>query len=355
MPTGSNSAFRIPTDAAPWLPDFCALQVLGAVLLMAQLVVLVVLLAPSAQSLAWFSVTQLAAASFLAYLIALTSALLLCRLRPLLLRLGPKSGALVVLLSVAVMAALIAALLLWIDLALDTRVASAPGRTPRMVAQTSLLSVLVAAAALRYFYVREQWSAQVQAQARSQMDALQARINPHFLFNSMNTIASLIRIDPDVAERAVEDLSDLFRAALGTAPGPATLGGEIDLMQRYIAIEQLRLGERLKVEWDVDALPRELEVPQLLLQPLVENAILHGIQALPEGGTVSIHGRRQGRMLEIVIANPRPAVSHDEPTSNRHAVDNIRRRIAFHFGERGALEADAGDGYYACTVRLPMP
>jgi two-component system sensor histidine kinase AlgZ len=355
LATGSNSAFSVPTERAPWLPDFCTLPVLGTVLLMAQLVVLVVLLAPGPQGPGWFSLKQFAAGSFLAYLVALSAALLLCQARPLLLRLRPVPGSMVALSLVALVAATISALVLWLDVALETRVAATGGSIARMAAEASLLSALVAAGALRYFYVREQWRAQVEAQARSQMDALQARINPHFLFNSMNTIASLIQIDPDLAERAVEDLSDLFRAALGTRPGPNTLGREIELIQRYLAIEQLRLGDRLVVDWDVDSLPRELEVPPLLLQPLVENAILHGIQALPEGGTVSIHGRVRGRQVEVEIRNPRPRISHDEPTSNRHAVDNIRQRIAFHFGERGALEADAGDGYYACTVRLPLP
>jgi two-component system, LytTR family, sensor histidine kinase AlgZ len=355
LATGSNSAFSAPTERAPWLPDFCALPVLGAVLLMAQLVVLVLLLAPGPQGSPWFSLQQFVAGSFLAYLVAMTSALLLCLLRRPLLRVGPLLGVLPVLLLVALVTAAISALVFWLDDALAIRVAVGPGSTLRMVVETSLLSVLVTAAALRYFYVREQWNAQVEAQARSQVDALQARINPHFLFNSMNTIASLIQINPDLAERAVEDLSDLFRAALGTRPGPDTLGSELELIRRYLAIEQLRLGDRLLVAWDVDALPLGLEVPPLLLQPLVENAILHGIQALPDGGTVSIRGRQQGRMLEIEIRNPRPKVGHDEPTSNRHAVDNIRQRIAYHFGERGALEADAGEGYYACTVRLPLP
>jgi two-component system, LytTR family, sensor histidine kinase AlgZ len=355
LPTGSKSAFSVPTDQAPWLPDFCTLPVLGAVLLMAQLVVMVVLLAPGPQGLAWFSLQQFAAGSFLAYLVALSAALLLCLLRAPLLKIGPVVGALLALLVVALVAAGISALVFWLDFALETRVAVRHEGIGRMVLETSLLSGLVAAGALRYFYVREQWSAQVEAQARSQMDALQARINPHFLFNSMNTIASLIQIDPDLAERAVEDLSDLFRAALGTRPGPSTLGSEIELIQRYLSIEQLRLGQRLKVDWDIDSLPRQLEVPPLLLQPLVENAILHGIQALPEGGTVAIHGHVAGRMLAIEIRNPRPKASLDEPTSNRHAVDNIRQRIAYHFGERGTLEADAGEGYYACTVRLPLP
>lgn len=353
MPTGSNSVSAPAAEPAPWLPDFCTLPVLGALLLMAQLVVLIVFLAPSAAGATWFAPAPFAAASFLAYLVALSSALLLCRLRPLLLPLRPLPGGLLAVLLVGVVAAAIAALLFWLDASLETRVVGA-SLGPAAI-ETGALSMLVAAAALRYFFVREQWNAQVLAQARSQMDALQARINPHFLFNSMNTIASLVRIDPDLAERAVEDLSDLFRAALGTRPGPSTLGGEFELIRRYLGIEQLRLGERLTVTWDVDSLPMELEVPPLLLQPLVENAVLHGIQTIPEGGCIEIHGQRDKGAIRIRIRNPRPRATARDRTSNRHALDNVRQRIAYHYGERGALDAVAGEDYYACEVRLPLP
>ena len=137
----------------------------------------------------------------------------------------------------------------------------------------------------------EQWQERVEAASKAQVDALQARIRPHFLFNSMNTIASLIRTRPAEAERTVEDLSDLFRAALGSAETPGTLGEELDLMDHYLRIEKLRLGDRLRVEIEADELPRDLPLPRLLLQPLVENAIYHGVQPLADGGTIRIAGR----------------------------------------------------------------
>lgn len=146
----------------------------------------------------------------------------------------------------------------------------------RFVGGSAAVEALITALALRYFYVIDRWEAQVGAHARAEVDALQARIRPHFLFNSMNMIASLLRRDPEVAERAVLDLSDLFRAALGAGEGNSTLTEEVQLAERYLDIEQLRLGERLQVEWHkTEPLPWALAMPRLMLQPLLENAVLH--------------------------------------------------------------------------------
>ena len=212
---------------------------------------------------------------------------------------------------------------------------------------------MIGAALLRYFYVIEQWRARVRAEAQARVDALQARIRPHFLFNSMNTIASLIRTRPQDAERAVEDLSDLFRAALGADNRLSTLGVEIELARRYLAIEQLRLGERLRVEMDVAALPEKLPVPPLLLQPLVENAVYHGVQPLAAGGVVTLRGARVNGVVEITIANPRPCEGERMPTRNGMALANTRSRIEYHFGWRGALVVQEGAEDFSVVLRLP--
>jgi two-component system sensor histidine kinase AlgZ len=214
------------------------------------------------------------------------------------------------------------------------------------------ITLLIAAAALRYFYVAARWRNGVAAQARAQFEALQARIRPHFLFNSMNTIASLIRTRPQDAERAVEDLSDLFRAATREDDSPAMLADELDLVQRYLAIEQLRLGERLRTRLELGQSP-EVEMPALLLQPLVENAILHGIAELPQGGELRIATRVEGNQLRIEIGNPRPG------TARRHkgtgtALDNVRRRLHLHYGERARMEVNASEDYYSVQLRLPL-
>ena len=163
-------------------------------------------------------------------------------------------------------------------------------RMHRFVGGSAAIATLIVAVVLRYLYAVDGWQAQVRASARAEADALQARIKPHFLFNSMNTIAGLVRRDPDVAERAVLDLSDLFRAALGAGQGESSLAEEVELAERYLSIEQLRLGERLQVRWRgaTSRCPGSCRLPRLVLQPLVENAVLHGISRLPAGGTIDI-------------------------------------------------------------------
>jgi two-component system sensor histidine kinase AlgZ len=213
------------------------------------------------------------------------------------------------------------------------------------------IAALISAALLRYLYVLELWQERVEAASKAQVDALQARIRPHFLFNSMNTIASLIRTRPAEAERTVEDLADLFRAALGSGDASGTLGEELDLMDHYLRIEKLRLGDRLRIDIEADDLPREMPLPRLLLQPLVENAIYHGVQPLAAGGTVHIAGRRLPGGVEISIRNPLPPDA--APRRNGHALANIRARIEYHFGKRGELSVEPGGGEYTVTVRLP--
>ncbi|MBK6350801.1 MAG: histidine kinase [Proteobacteria bacterium] len=169
-----------------------------------------------------------------------------------------------------------------------------------------MIAAVVGAMTLRYFYVSQQWRRSVELEARARIHALQARIRPHFLFNSMNTIAALTRSNPVQAEEAIEDLSDLFRVSLSDARAQITLQEEIEIARTYQRIEQLRLGDRLQVRWDVGALPPRCMVPSLLLQPLLENAIGHGIEPLPQGGIVDIRGRLGEGAIMLEVTNPKP-------------------------------------------------
>src|SRR5882757_1811897 len=143
------------------------------------------------------------------------------------------------------------------------------------------IGLVITALALRYFFVTHEWRRNIEMQATARVHALQARIRPHFLFNSMNTIAALTRSNPALAEQAVQDLADLFRANLNEQRNILLLEEEIEVAHIYQRIEELRLGERLRVDWKVEALPRDALVPGLLLQPLLENAIYHGIEPRP--------------------------------------------------------------------------
>jgi two-component system, LytTR family, sensor histidine kinase AlgZ len=217
-----------------------------------------------------------------------------------------------------------------------------------------LIATLLGAALLRYFYVLAQWQARLAAVTRAQVEALQARIRPHFLFNSMNTVAALIRVDPAAAERTVEDLSELFRAALGQHDtDDGTLGEELALIDRYLAIEQLRLGARLRVQRELDDLPLDFPLPRLLLQPLVENAVRHGIQPLREGGEVVLRGHRGGGGIRIEISNPLP----DTPAEpgNGHGLDSVRQRIVYRYGPLAKAQAGPQGNRFVVLLYLPRP
>jgi two-component system sensor histidine kinase AlgZ len=194
----------------------------------------------------------------------------------------------------------------------------------------------------------------VRAEARSRIEALQARIRPHFLFNSLNTIAALTRSDALRAEEAVEDLGDLFRATLRDSHSPLRLKEEFELTRVYQRIEELRLGDRLKVRWAVADLPMRAFVPGLTIQPLLENAIYHGIEPLDRGGTVTVSGRVVAGNVEIVVTNPVAASrSSHSRAGNRIALDNIRQRLALAYDRAATLTIEQPPGEYRVTIRFP--
>jgi two-component system sensor histidine kinase AlgZ len=248
---------------------------------------------------------------------------------------------------------------LWFGTGFDARsvdAALAPTVNWPFLLRNASICVIVTALLLRYFFITHQWQKHVRAEAASRIEALQARIRPHFLFNSMNTIAALTRSDPARAEEAVEDLADLFRATLRDSYSPLRLKEELELTRIYQRIEALRLGDRLHVTWDVAALPMRALVPGLTIQPLLENAIYHGIEPLEHGGTVTVSGRVVGGEIEVVVQNPvaseRPAGG--ERQGNRLALDNIRQRLALAYGARGSLAVEQSPEEYRVTVRFPF-
>jgi two-component system sensor histidine kinase AlgZ len=221
-----------------------------------------------------------------------------------------------------------------------------------LLLRNAFVGVIVGGVTLRYFFVQHQWKKTVRAEMQARVQALQARIRPHFLFNSLNTIACLIRTRPVIAEQAIEHLAELFRASL-TETRLISLEAEIALTRRYLAIEQLRLDERLKVVWELDGVPQSASVPALTIQPLVENAIYHGIEPSPEGGTVTISGSYRQGVIAIEIRNP---IAH--PTTrlrggHQMAQDSVRQRLAACYGKQGALEVVHGRDEY--LIRLNMP
>ncbi len=214
-------------------------------------------------------------------------------------------------------------------------------------------AILAAAASmllLGYFELRARAFSPAQTEAR--LAALNARIRPHFLFNSLNAVLSLIRARPQQAEAALEALSDLFRAAMRDPGELVSLADEIALGRQYLELEKLRLGERLAVDWQIGAVSMSQPIPPLMLQPLLENAVYHGIEPAPEGGVVRIAIDQRGDELRIAIANP----TVDEgrhAAGNQMAVANIRERLALYYDLEARLEIDAGENNYEVRIILP--
>lgn len=223
------------------------------------------------------------------------------------------------------------------------------------VLRNLLISLLASLALVRYLVLQARWRRQVAAETQARLDALQARIRPHFLFNALNTIASLVHQKPDEAEQATLDLSDLLRTGL-RSNRTHQLSDEFELVRGYLRLEKLRLGNRLQVEWQLaEDLPETMSLPVLLIQPLVENAVVHGIARLPDGGRLTIRASLASRQrLRVEIENPLPDEAARPPESNRMALDNIRQRLALAYEEGARLRVRRDDRAFLVELVIPV-
>lgn len=216
-----------------------------------------------------------------------------------------------------------------------------------------IISGIIALVAFRYFYMQQQWKERIELESEARVQALQSRIRPHFLFNSMNIIASLISSKPALAEQAVEDLSELFRATLKQTGSMVSMSEEWMLCRHYLRIEGLRLGDRLQVDWQLSDIPDDAAIPMLSLQPLVENAIYHGIQPLPEGGLIQVLGSLKGGIVEIKILNPLPGSLAYKKQGHGIALENIRHRLNLLFGSHATLSTEMINDQYQVILSFP--
>jgi two-component system sensor histidine kinase AlgZ len=338
-----------------YLPDFCTSRATLATVLIVELTALVLTLARASGTIDFW--TDLARTSMFLLWIGLAGSALLCAMSPRLARMSVAAGSAA---ALALIGAVIAAVSIcaWLfgrtPLVIESGGAGLfPAAPGIFVLRNVGIGLIVTGLVLRYFYVAHEWRMSVELRAAARVHALQARIRPHFLFNSMNTIAALTRSNPPRAEAAVQDLADLFRATLADKGDTITLAEELEVARTYQRMEQLRLGARLQVEWKIDALPANALVPGLMIQPLLENAIYHGIEPRPEGGTVTISGEVSGDLVTIVVRNPLdPAPGQRE--GNRLALANIRERLGLLYGERALMKSGRFDAEYIVTVRFPL-
>jgi two-component system, LytTR family, sensor histidine kinase AlgZ len=339
-----------PHQDNSFLPNFCSGEAVLALLLIMQMLALL-LLAGHAGDAQWWE--RLLLLSLYLHWIGLCSAAVLCGMRSRLADFGLRKRLVVSYLLLLLVAGVISEgawqLAQWLDLRQFL-----PDHEHAIFLLRNLgVCAIVAALTLRYFWLQAQWRGQVRAESEARYQALQARIRPHFLFNSLNSIAALIASRPDAAETAVEDLAQLFRAGLGASNTRIPLHEEMEVTRAYLRTESLRLGERLRIRWVVEEGLEALQVPPLCLQPLVENAVTHGIEPLPEGGAVEIAIKRTGGQLRITVENPVPA----QPQASeglRSALDNIRQRLELVYEGRAELATQLENTRFTAQLRMPV-
>lgn len=359
-PRVKNTRAEAREPINPFLPDLCNSQSIFLLVLVAELLALLLTISASS-GLQHFNWDKLALISVQVQWIVLFSAVALCRMRFWLgqqthLQAGTASYVLVLLFTLV-----LSVLGQWIIYGIGSD--SATGNHFEfdywLLLNNLVIAAILSGILLRYLYLQQQLRNQQQAEMQARIQALQSRIRPHFLFNSMNAIASLISTDPDTAERVVEDLSELFRASLAE-PTLIPLERELTLCKHYLEIEQLRLGRRLQVDWQIGSYTSEVKIPSLMLQPLVENAIFHGVEPMPKGGKITIKVSQNDKQLSIVISNPyvlvkRNSQNHDHSQRhNRMALDNIRRRLTAHFGSAARLSSSAENGVFTTYIFCPL-
>lgn len=338
MPKTQSINQNLHPDA---LPNF---RNMGVILRTVLLVNSMALLLALASAASWTDMAQrMIDVSALLQPVLLCCLLLLFIFNPLLARLAYWQGTAAVLLLAAIVTLAIYQLggELYAPLAGSSRFAAA---------RDALLGSTIAALLLAYFRLRA--SALSPALQASRLQALQARIRPHFLFNSINAVLGIVRADPKRAETALEDMSDLFRMAMAYSGDLVPIRQEVELARQYLALEQLRLGERLKVNWHLEDMPKDALLPPLILQPLLENAVYHGIEPLAEGGLIDVRLYRSGDEMHLEMYNPREEL-RDRHAGNKMALTNIRERLALQFDIEASYTVESGNDFYRVHIMLP--
>ena len=338
------------TSSQAYLPDFCAAGTVFIVVLVAQLVAILLTIA-SYDEPGRFLI-ELSKMSLFVLWLALLSSAVMCLFRSRLESSGKTRAFVIGFFVLLMLCVALAEIAYQLTRIFGESMIIADSHS-QFILRTFAASAIIIALMMRYLYVSSEWRRSIVLEAQARISALQALIRPHFLFNSMNTIASLTRTDPRQAEEAVEDLSDLLRANLAGSGDRTSLKAELEVAAIYQRIEKLRLGDRLNVRWDVADLPMRALIPSLTIQPLLENAIYHGIELLPDGGDVVVSGKRDDQYLEISISNPVAAGETRSKDGNKMALANIRQRFELAYGSRATVDMVSGDDAYVVKLRFP--
>lgn len=333
-----------------FIPDLCRGQGLLGLLVIAGL--LAVLMTLMRSTISAFDFVFLGKVVLEIFWIALLSAIFLCQGRRFLINLPLRRIALINYSLVLLAAAICAAAT---ELGSNYALSGIWRIDILWVINTVLIAAIPAGAILRLFYLQHQLRQQQSASQEARIEALQSKIRPHFLFNSMNSLASLIRVDPDKAEQTLENLCDLFRYALHDGSGGVSLQLEVDACKKYLQIEKLRLAERLEYEWQIEADLPEISVPALILQPLIENAVFHGIQPAAKGGNLKIRIYRDGGWVCIDLVNSlenQTTQEYKKHSGHNLAVKNLRHRLNAFFNQQAELQETVKQNHYHTRMRF---
>lgn len=355
---------RPSNGAETFVPNFCDVQMVLPFILMAQLIVFMQVIV--SVGLAHFDWGLLGELSFHVQWQLLISAAILCRMTPWLKRFSPVASGLASYLVLLLIGAVVSLAHRYLSMNFGQLLDEsgfalyAPDDLALMVIQDTLVTAVIAGIALRYLYLQGQVVRRKQAELNARIDALQARIRPHFLFNTLNSIATLVSIDSERAERAIDDLGALLRTSLQKQQVEVPLAEEIELCQRYLAIERLRFDDRLKVNWrmgDMDT--AQIYIPSLTLQPLLENAVHYGIEPSAKGGEITIEISTQAHQIVMTVSNPLPdeqaKQSQKRLQGQGMALDNIRSRLNSLYGSGAKVETTVQSGQlFQVRVNYPL-
>ncbi len=341
---------KINSTQMPWLTDFCDNLRIFISIIVIQIAVFI-------YSFGFLSfdfeyLRKLSVLTLLTQLVGIIILIILCKLRAFFNKLDVIIGVLLLTLLIIVITTVLSQLIGYLDLQLTFNLFDDQHAVNFINLKLTTASIIICLALIRYFYIQDQYNRQIQSLSDARIGALQARIKPHFLFNSLNSIASLISIDATRAEKAVTDFSNLMRRTFTYKDKTITIAEELLWIEQYLAIEKLRLDERLEFKISCEKSCENKLIPTLSIQPLVENAIIHGIQPLEHGGLIGIKISSDNSRLSITVTNP--YIVKTNSNSNGMALVNIKERLKLQFGTKAGLTTLGENGQFTATITLPL-
>ncbi len=355
LQASAKAADKAVANNGGFLPDFCRGWGVVKVALMAELLAMVVTLVLPRYVISPYMLQNLLLISIFVQWVALSGTGVLCLTHRYLNRL-PKIQALgmayLLLLATTWLVTEATVWLLWFTGQTDS---PRPQWATHLLIVTVTIAAFVYALLLRFLVAKHELRQRTVSEERTRIQALLSRIRPHFVFSTMNVIASLIRSDPQKAESAIEDMADLFRMMLNQNEMLVPLKNELEVAQKYLAIEALRLDNRLRVDWDVGTFPRKAAMPVLTLQPLLENAIRHGVEPAPAGGVIGVRLWEHENSIYIRIMNPVPRVRARRVEGDQSmSLEDIRLRFYSHYGDAARLDYGSEGEHFVVTAVLPI-